>query len=57
MRVNIVYVDYKNEKLYNQLIIYSLKNEVKSNNDYTLIGNTTPSFLNMNKTYSLAYMD
>jgi hypothetical protein len=51
MRVNIAYVDYKNEKLYNQLIIYSLKNEVKSNNDYTLIGNTTTSFMNMNKTF------
>ena len=32
-------------------IIYSLKNEVKSNNDYTLIGNTTTSFMNMNKTF------
>ena len=51
MRVNIAYVDYKNERLYNQLIIYSLKNEVKSNNDYTLIGNTTTSFMNMNKTF------
>jgi hypothetical protein len=54
MRVNIVYVDYKNEKLYNQLIIYSLKNEVKSNNDYTLIGNTTTSFMNMNKTFTVS---
>lgn len=51
MRLNIVYVDYKNEKLHNQLIIYSLKNEVKSNTDYTLIGHSTTPFMNINKTF------
>lgn len=50
MRLNIVYVDYKNEKLHNQLILYSLKNEVKSN-DYTLIGHSTNPFMNINKTF------
>ena len=51
MRLNIVYVDYKNEKLHNQLIIYSIKNEIKSNTDYTLIGHSTTPFMNINKTF------
>lgn len=51
MRLNITYADYKNEKLYSQFINYTLKNEIKPKNDYTLIGNTTTSFMNMNKTF------
>ena len=30
MRVNIMYTDYKNNKLYNQIIKYNLKNEINN---------------------------
>ena len=51
MRVNIVYADYKNEKLYSQFISYSLKNEMKPTNDYTLTDVTPYMNMNMNKTF------
>jgi len=49
MRLNIAYADYKNEKLYSQFISYSLKNEMKPTNDYTLTNITT--YMNINKTF------
>ena len=49
MRLNIAYADYKNEKLYSQFISYSLKNEMKSTNDYTL--NDITTYMNINKTF------
>ena len=49
MRLNIVYSDYKNEKLYSQFISYTLKNEMKPSNDYTL--NDITTYININKTF------
>ena len=49
MRLNIVYADYKNEKLYSQFISYTLKNEMKPSNDYTL--NDITTYININKTF------
>ncbi len=49
MRLNIVYADYKNEKLYSQFISYTLKNEMKPSNDYTL--NDITTYMNINKTF------
>ena len=55
MRVNITYTDYKNNKLYNQVIKYNLHNENKPNenkpNENLFNDVTTRNCVNINKSY------
>jgi len=46
MRVNIMYTDYKNNKLYNQIIKYNLKNENNTTENNTNENNTTENNTN-----------
>jgi len=50
MRVNITYTDYKNNKLYNQIVKYNLDNESKTNE--TIFNDVTNrNCININKSY------
>jgi|AntAceMinimDraft_4_1070372.scaffolds.fasta_scaffold21952_3 hypothetical protein len=50
MRVNITYTDYKNNKLYNQVIKYNLNNENKPN-EHLFNDVTNRNCVNINKSY------
>jgi hypothetical protein len=52
MRMNITYTDYKNNKLYNQIVKYNLKNENKPNE--TIFNDVTNrNYINLDKPYTV----
>lgn len=52
MRVNITYTDYKNNKLYNQVIKYNLNNESKTNESFFNDG-INRKCVNVEKSYTV----
>ena len=57
MRVNITYTDYKNNKLYNQVIKYNLNNESKPNeskpNETIFNDGITRNYVSVEKSYTV----